>query len=81
MARRVDSPLLLVGSLPAASSEDALRSAAGLFGDMVASLPDGETGARAGWVGFERERLVRPHPQIETVEESASPDRGAAPRI
>jgi hypothetical protein len=73
MARRVDSELLLVGSLPAASSEDALRSAGRLFGDVIATLPDGETGARAAWVGFERERLMRPHPDIETTEESASP--------
>jgi hypothetical protein len=32
MARRVDSELLLVGSLPADSAESALRSAAGFTG-------------------------------------------------
>lgn len=73
MPRRVDTELLLVGSLPASSSEDALRSAGRLFGDLITTLPDGETGARAAWVGFERERLVRPHPDIETAEESGSP--------
>jgi hypothetical protein len=69
----VTSPLLLVGSLPAESAEAALRAASGLFGDLVFALPDGETGPRAAWVGYERERLVRPHPDVETVEETGSP--------
>jgi hypothetical protein len=73
MAPRVTSELLLVGSLPASSTEEALRAAAGLFGDMVFALPDGETGPRAAWVGYERERLVRPNPGVETVAETSSP--------
>jgi hypothetical protein len=40
---------------------------------MVFALPDGETGPRAAWVGFERERLVRPHPDVETVQTTDSP--------
>jgi hypothetical protein len=73
MAPRVTSDLLLVGSLPATSTESALRAAGGLFGDLVFALPDGETGPRAAWVGYERERLVRPNPGVETVSETASP--------
>ena len=73
MTRRVDSELLLVGSLPAGSTEEALRSAAGLFGDLVFALPDGETGPRAGWVSYERERLVRPNPGIVVLQETDSP--------
>jgi hypothetical protein len=73
MAARARSDLLLVGSLPAASTEEALRSAGALFGDLVFALPDGETGPRAAWVGYEREQLVRPHPDIDAVEETASP--------
>jgi hypothetical protein len=46
MAPRVDSELLLVGSLPADSTDSALRRAAGFFGDLVFALPDGETGPR-----------------------------------
>jgi hypothetical protein len=57
MAPRVDSELLLVGSLPADSADSALCSAAGFFADLVFALPDGETGPRAAWVGYERERL------------------------
>ncbi|HXD58699.1 MAG TPA: hypothetical protein VN606_12305 [Thermoleophilaceae bacterium] len=73
MARRVDSELLLVGSLPAASTESAFRAGAELFGDLVFALPDGETGPRAAWVGYERERLVRPNPDVVVVEETESP--------
>ena len=61
---RVTSELLLVGSLPADSTETRLRAGAGLFGDLVFALPDGETGPRAAWVGYERERLARPNPDV-----------------
>jgi hypothetical protein len=73
MAPRVTSELLLVGSLPAESTQAALRAAAEQFGDLVFALPDGETGPRAAWVGYERERLVRPNPGVETVSETQSP--------
>jgi hypothetical protein len=70
---RASSELLLVGSLPAASTDEAFRAGAELFGDLVFALPDGETGPRAAWVGYERERLVRPNPDVEVVEETESP--------
>jgi hypothetical protein len=73
MARRVNSEMLLVGSLPADSTEGALREAAGFFGDLVFALPDGETGPRAGWVSYEREKLIRPNERVVTVEETESP--------
>ena len=73
MARRVNSELLLVGSLPADSTETALRSAAGFFSGLVFALPDGETGPRAGWVSYERERLVRPNEGVVTLQETESP--------
>jgi hypothetical protein len=73
LSGRVRSELLLVGSLPASSTDEALRAGAEMFGDMVFALPDGETGPRAAWVGYERERLVRPNPDIEVVEETESP--------
>src|SRR5580658_5807434 len=73
MAPRVNSELLLVGSLPAASAESALRSAAEFYGDLAFALPDGETGPRSAWVGYERERLVRPNPGVLVVQETESP--------
>jgi hypothetical protein len=71
--KRVTSDLLLVGSLPADSTEAAFRAGARHFGDLVFALPDGETGPRAAWVGYERERLARPNPDVVVVEETASP--------
>ena len=73
MARRVNSELLLVGSLPADSADPALRSAAGFLAALVFALPDGETGPRAGWVSYERERLVRPNEGMVTLAETESP--------
>src|ERR1700747_3755639 len=73
MVPRVDSELLLVGSLPADSAESALRAAAAFYDGLVFALPDGETGPRSAWVGYERERLVRPHPDVVVVEETESP--------
>lgn len=73
MTPRVTSELLLVGSLPADSTEAAFRAGAELFGDMVFALPDGETGPRAAWVGYEREQLARPNPDVVVVEETESP--------
>jgi hypothetical protein len=70
---RVSSELLLVGSLPAESTDDALRAGGELFGEMVFALPDGETGPRRAWVGYEREFLVRPNPNVDVVEETESP--------
>jgi hypothetical protein len=70
---RVTSKLLLVGSLPTGSTDEALRRGVELFGDLVFALPDGETGPRAGWVSYERERLVRPAADIVVLEETASP--------
>src|ERR1700691_4393454 len=73
MAPRVNSELLLVGSLPAGSAESALRLAAEFYGDLTFALPDGETGPRSAWVGYERERLVRPNPGVVVVQETESP--------
>ena len=73
MNPRVTSPLLLVGSLPAESTDAALRAGADLFGDQVFALPDGETGARAAWVSYEREQLARPNPDVVVVQETESP--------
>jgi hypothetical protein len=73
MTSRAASELLLVASLPAPSSEVAFRAGAELFGDLVFALPDGETGPRAAWVGYEREALVGPNPDVVVVEETESP--------
>ncbi len=73
MPGRATSDLLLLGSLPADSTEAALRAGGELFSDLVFALPDGETGPRAAWVGYERERLVRPNADVETISVTESP--------
>ena len=73
MSPRVTADLLLVGSVPATSAEEALRVGARYYSDLVFALPDGETGPRSSWVGYERERLLRPNRAIETVTETTSP--------
>src|SRR6266496_2444887 len=73
MTSRINSELLLVGSLPADTTESALRAGAEFFGDLVFALPDGETGPRRAWVGYERDRLCRPNPDLEIVKETESP--------
>ena len=80
MSRRVDSPLLLVGSLPAQSTDAALREGAELFGDLVFALPDGETGPRAAWVSYEREQLARPNPGVVVSQRPSRPP-ASPPRL
>jgi hypothetical protein len=73
MTRRVDSDLLLVGSLPVDSTDEGFRAGAELFSRYVASLPDGESGPRGGWVAYDRTTLLEPHPGIEVIAPSPSP--------
>ena len=75
MTRRITSDLLLVGSLPAASSEEALRAGGDLFGDLVFALPDGETGPRVLWAAYEGATLLAAHPDIEVVVDGGRPPR------
>ena len=44
MSGRVTSELLLVGSLPVGSTEEAFRQGAELFGDLVFALATGKSG-------------------------------------
>jgi hypothetical protein len=70
MSRRINSELLLLGSLPAASTEEALRAGGELFGDLVFALPDGETGMRVLWAAYEAARLLVPNPGLEVIQDN-----------
>src|SRR4051794_10120710 len=72
--RPITKDLLLVGSLPVDSTDEAFRAGAELFGDLVFALPDGETGPRAPWVTYERNQLLAPHPDIEMTFDEGSLD-------
>ncbi len=65
---RLDAPVMLVGSVPLASAEQAMAVCATEIGDLVGSLPDGETGYRTNWVNYQAYFVHHPHPQLETLQ-------------
>src|SRR3954452_21347715 len=75
MSARVTSDLLLVGSLPASSTEEALRAGGELFGDLVFALPDGETGPRALWAAYDHSTVLDPHPDVRVLQQGGRPPR------
>lgn len=76
-------PVHLVGSVPLDSAQDVFATVSAELGDLVARLPDGETGERSGWVGFQIPRF-RAHPALElrgsTVPGQRAEDVDAAAR-
>ncbi len=56
----------LVGSVPLASEEDVFRTMSEVLGDRLRRMPDGETGARFMWIGWQIELLAKV-PQLEMV--------------
>lgn len=53
-----------VGTIPLTDAEEVFRTTAGLVGDRVRRIPDGETGARKDWVWIQVPILQR-HPDLE----------------
>jgi len=60
--------LLLVGSLPYDTAEDALRAVGPTLGPHMAFMPDGEIGERIFWINQLAYRVFHGHPEIETLE-------------
>jgi hypothetical protein len=71
------SDVLLVGSLPYESAEEAFRAAGPALDGHAGWLPDGEPGPRQMWVGMLLALVYSQHPDIE--ETKAPPERGLAP--
>lgn len=46
-------PLLLVGSIPLDDAEAVLDAVADTIGSRLTSVPDGETGVRSNWIGWQ----------------------------
>jgi hypothetical protein len=61
-------PVLLVGSIPLEDAETVFASAAAALGPLAARLPDGETGARRHWIGWQGAAFARV-PQFERIAE------------
>jgi hypothetical protein len=60
------SPVLLVGSVPLSSAEDVFVAAASILERRLARIPDGETGARATWIAWQRQSFADV-PEFEPV--------------
>lgn len=52
-------PVLLVGSVPLSDAEDVFRTASSILGDRVKRIPDGETGVRTNWIGWQAAVFAR----------------------
>ncbi|MGH7842942.1 MAG: hypothetical protein ACREQT_15680 [Candidatus Binataceae bacterium] len=58
--------VLLVGSVPLDNAEQVFRTAASILGPRLRRIPDGETGARLGWIGWQFE-VFGSHPRFEVI--------------
>jgi hypothetical protein len=47
------APILLVGSIPLADTDAVLDAVADTVGPRLTSVPDGETGVRSNWIGWQ----------------------------
>ena len=56
----------LVGSVPLASAEEVFRTASAILGERLRRIPDGETGARTNWIGWQVAFLAN-NPYLEMV--------------
>jgi len=56
----------LVGSVPLENSEEVFRTANEILGGRLRRIPDGETGVRTNWIGWQAGVLMQ-HPLFELV--------------
>ena len=63
----LESPVLLVGSVPGDNAESVFRSCGPILGDRVRALPDGETGKRRIWVNFIAAEVLDKHPHVKAI--------------
>jgi len=46
-------PVHLVGSVPLANAEEVFRTTSSIVGEHIRRMPDGETGVRSDWIGWQ----------------------------
>ena len=56
----------LVGSVPLENAEQVFRTANDILGSRLRRIPDGETGVRTNWIGWQAGVLMQ-HPLFERV--------------
>jgi hypothetical protein len=57
----------LVGSIPLSSADEVFRTTSSILGERLRRIPDGETGIRSGWIGWQFQ-LFANNPMFEMVE-------------
>jgi hypothetical protein len=78
-ANRQPRGVHLVGSVPLANEEEVFTAAAEILGERLRRIPDGETGVRTNWIGWQL-GVFATHPQLEAVP-AAPDDYSARPRF
>jgi hypothetical protein len=66
--------VLLVGSVPLDSAEEAFKTCASSLGNHLKLFPDGEVGARKSWIQCQAIFVFDRHPSIECIKRPKSPD-------
>jgi hypothetical protein len=56
----------LVGSIPLGDAEDVFRAASTILGGRLRRIPDGETGERINWIGWQA-RFIGSNPHFERI--------------
>jgi hypothetical protein len=56
----------LIGSVPLKDAEDVFRAATLILGERLRRIPDGETGERINWIGWQA-RFIGSNPQFEMI--------------
>jgi len=70
----------LVGSVPLGGAEEVFRTVAGVLGDRLRRIPDGETGPRSDWIGWQYP-VFSSQPQFEPGSPGASSSYRALPQL
>ena len=64
--RRQPRGVHLVGGVPLGSAEDVFRAATSILGGRLRRIPDGETGERINWIGWQA-RYIGSNPRFEMM--------------
>ena len=71
---RSTGDVLLVGSVPLDSAEEVFKTCAVGLGSHLKMFPDGEVGARKGWIQCQAIFVFDRHPSIDCTKRPKSPD-------
>src|SRR6516164_3812756 len=61
----------LVGSVPLSSAEEVFRTTSSILGEWLRRIPDGETGIRSGWIGWQFQ-VFASNPMFEMIAPSTN---------